>query len=714
MKRSSPSRSRGYSAGERLLHLEQRARTSPQTSSTDAIRAPTASYAASGNALPSPAPASTSTSWPRSDELARAGGRQRDAVLVGLDLLGDADPHGAQTLAVSSGDRVQARRRGYARLAGLGASEGSVWRASTSFAVAGQGVASTAFARGAPVGRRDRDVDALVRERPLEQRLRPVSTPNSRSGSSSSGGGELGSRAPRRAAASRSPRRRAPPRAAAARARTRARAGCSGTCSGAKRRVRSAARARRTRPPAQCVTPSRSIRPRRARPRATAGARPRLTRLCICSISTRPNQRELAARTARGPPRASRPRSSSRRTASPRAARARRRATPPRRRTSATSRQPQPASNAASTTSPASVASPSNVCHVPRPTTGPSRALLHQRQLAAREPAGGERGREERRILVRPAAHVRERQAGARLAPARVDRPRAGEPAGVEPSGQATSPRRGELEDARVWWETPRWRSRASASRHATATTGRPPSAAPRSPPRPRRARRGRGRAGPDDPRADRADRDVEALRRGPGERRRTPRRTATSPPKHAPTATATPTRPRSCSARTVSDSETGSAPPGELDVRDAHARAAPAQTGATWLCSEQQTTGMPSSDSRRASPSSSACRAARLTGVYGSFITCAPGSAGEPEPARQVRVQHVEAAGAEAELARLRVHDHLVAERDRAGQPRVRDARRAVHLDPRRAPRAARATAVTRAAPEAKRHSRAPRAARA
>ncbi len=30
------------------------------------------------------------------DELARAGRRQRDAVLVGLDLLGDADPHGAR------------------------------------------------------------------------------------------------------------------------------------------------------------------------------------------------------------------------------------------------------------------------------------------------------------------------------------------------------------------------------------------------------------------------------------------------------------------------------------------------------------------------------------------------------------------------------------------------------------------------------------------
>ena len=30
------------------------------------------------------------------DELARAGGRERDAVLLRLDLLGDADPHGAR------------------------------------------------------------------------------------------------------------------------------------------------------------------------------------------------------------------------------------------------------------------------------------------------------------------------------------------------------------------------------------------------------------------------------------------------------------------------------------------------------------------------------------------------------------------------------------------------------------------------------------------
>ena len=52
-----------------------------------------------------------------------------------------------------------------------------------------------------------------------------------------------------------------------------------------------------------------------------------------------------------------------------------------------------------------------------------------------------------------------------------------------------------------------------------------------------------------------------------------------------------------------------------------------------------------------------------------------------EVEPARQVRVQDVEAARAESERARLHVDEHVVAEGDRAGDTRVRDARRTVHL---------------------------------
>ncbi len=52
-------------------------------------------------------------------------------------------------------------------------------------------------------------------------------------------------------------------------------------------------------------------------------------------------------------------------------------------------------------------------------------------------------------------------------------------------------------------------------------------------------------------------------------------------------------------------------------------------------------------------------------------------------EPARQIGVQDVEAARAEPELTRLHVHEHLVAERNRPGQARIRDARRAVDLAP-------------------------------
>ena len=55
-----------------------------------------------------------------------------------------------------------------------------------------------------------------------------------------------------------------------------------------------------------------------------------------------------------------------------------------------------------------------------------------------------------------------------------------------------------------------------------------------------------------------------------------------------------------------------------------------------------------------------------------------------QTEPAREIRVQDVESARAEPELARLNVHEHVVSDLDRARQPRIRDARLAVDLDPR------------------------------
>jgi hypothetical protein len=51
-------------------------------------------------------------------------------------------------------------------------------------------------------------------------------------------------------------------------------------------------------------------------------------------------------------------------------------------------------------------------------------------------------------------------------------------------------------------------------------------------------------------------------------------------------------------------------------------------------------------------------------------------------EPSRQVRVEDVEPAGPELQLARLHVHEHLVAELHRPRQPRVRDRRMAVDLE--------------------------------
>ena len=55
----------------------------------------------------------------------------------------------------------------------------------------------------------------------------------------------------------------------------------------------------------------------------------------------------------------------------------------------------------------------------------------------------------------------------------------------------------------------------------------------------------------------------------------------------------------------------------------------------------------------------------------------------GEAEPASQVRVEDVEAAGAELEHPRLLVHEHVVPNLDVAGQPRVRHARDPVDLEP-------------------------------
>ena len=92
MKRTSPSRRRGYSAGIGSFTLSTSS-DSPQTSSTEPSRAPTASYCVVRERAAVAGARLDEHLVPALDELARARRRQRDAVLVGLDLLDDADLH---------------------------------------------------------------------------------------------------------------------------------------------------------------------------------------------------------------------------------------------------------------------------------------------------------------------------------------------------------------------------------------------------------------------------------------------------------------------------------------------------------------------------------------------------------------------------------------------------------------------------------------------
>ena len=63
-----------------------------------------------------------------------------------------------------------------------------------------------------------------------------------------------------------------------------------------------------------------------------------------------------------------------------------------------------------------------------------------------------------------------------------------------------------------------------------------------------------------------------------------------------------------------MSESATESAPPGTCTYATRSPSPSPAQTGATWLCSEQQTTGIPPSPSASCAFSST-CRAAHCSG---------------------------------------------------------------------------------------------------
>ena len=344
-------------------------------------------------------------------------------------------------------------------------------------------------------------------------------------------------------------------------------------------------------------------------------------------------------------------------------------ATPPRRRTSARSRRAAcPPRTRRRRRAPASSASPPKVFHVPSPTTGPSR----RSSISGRAPAPPARPRRRRRRSrgPRPARGPCARAAGPRRPPASPRRPAA-----------TTGSPRTSASTASVWCETPRWRFRSSAPEARTAMTGTPPSAsaalaasAAASPPCPKRvpvptipgpiAQTATSCSGarPGERRSDRRALDV---RVEAGRNRRA------SPPR---------ARARAAS-RTVSESETGSAPPGELDVGDAQ----PAERRAD----RRELAVQRAADDRQ--PAQLRVRLARLLDVeprvlqrrvrQHHHVRALLGR--ELEAARQVRVEDVEPARAELELARLDVDEHLVVELDRAGQRRVGDAGDAVHLQP-------------------------------
>ena len=216
------------------------------------------------------------------------------------------------------------------------------------------------------------------------------------------------------------------------------------------------------------------------------------------------------------------------------------------------------------------------------------------------------------------------------------------------------------------------------------ASTGRPPSARAAfaaSASGERAVPEARARA--DDPGADRADDRVVALCPRPGEARTATRdAAATSPSKQGATATAASSSPRILQrAHGVRERDGQRAAAAAARTRRAPAGERGA-TGATWLCSEQQTTGSPSSDSARLAVLL-AVRERELARRVRQRHHVRAVLGREPEPARQVRVEDVEAARAELEQARLLVDEHVVAHLDLAGQPRVGDARDPVDLEP-------------------------------
>ena len=159
--------------------------------------------------------------------------------------------------------------------------------------------------------------------------------------------------------------------------------------------------------------------------------------------------------------------------------------------------QPRAGPSAAPTTSPARPRRVEGVPGAEADDRAETALLHHECRSVPRQHAGRVRGREERAVLVRPAAHVPERQAGAGLAPARGRRPpsRDSSPSGAsQPAATRRRRRRGRARARRACDATRRGGARGRRRpRRARRAIG-PPSerGARRSPRRPRRARRAR------------------------------------------------------------------------------------------------------------------------------------------------------------------------------------------------------------------------------
>ncbi len=235
-----------------------------------------------------------------------------------------------------------------------------------------------------------------------------------------------------------------------------------------------------------------------------------------------------------------------------------------------------------------------------------------------------------------------------------------------------------------MWCETPRCRSRASASddphredrrcRRARASCSTASAAA--RPPWPERG------PGAHDPRPDRADHRAVALPRAQASAEAID--TAwTSPSRHGETATAIADQavaPKRAHRVREGDRERAA---GELDVGDAQPSLPQPRARRRKLAVER------AADDRH--PVERLRQLAVLLDVPGRRLQRRVGQAHHVgvrlrlrvEAASEVRVEDVEAARAERELPGLRVHDHVVADLDRAGEARVGDAGLAVDLEP-------------------------------